>query len=299
MIARLGLLFVAFIWGFSFVLQRQVSAVIEPFTFNAIHFLIPAILLIPVSKYIFETKPLIKSNYSPWVGGLVCGIFMFAGSVLQQVGIGHTTASKTAFITALYIVIVPLFGLFLNHSLSFLTAIGVAVCIYGTVLLTNVGVSDVNYGDILIFLSTFCWAAQLLSMAYFAPRQRCIMLSSIQFFVAFVLNGVCAIMFETPTLAMIKGALFPILYTGVLSLAVGFTLQSIFQRVLPPAETSLILSMDMIFTSICGYFVLGETFTTSEFIGMILITTGVVLAELPCPKKYTIPPLPIWNKTKN
>lgn len=289
MLARLGLLFTAFIWGLSFVVQRQVTSCIGPFAFNFIRFFIAAGMLVPVSKYIFETKPTLPSKYSAWYGGALCGFFMFTGAVLQQAGLAHTTASKTAFITALYIVIVPICGLFFNHRLSFLAVLGVSTSVYGTILLTNVGSASLNYGDFLILCSSFCWAAQILAMAYFAPRHPCIKISAIQFFVAGVLNGICTIFFEPLTLEMIHQSLLPILYAGVFTLGIGFTLQTVFQRVLPPTETSLILSTEMIFASICGYFILGEKFSTPEFMGVVFITIGIILAELPCSSKYSIP----------
>lgn len=294
--ARLGLLLAAFIWGFSFVLQRIATTSIGPFGFNFIRFLLAAIMLIPISKYIFETKPMQKAKLTLWQGGALCGIFMFAGAVLQQAGLAYTTVGKTAFITALYIVIVPIMGLFLNHSLKLLTMAGVISAVIDTALLTDVGSSQINYGDFLILCSTICWAAQIVAMGYLAPRHKCIQLTAIQFLVAGILNGFCVFFFEPLTITMIHNALIPILYGGIMTLGVEFTLQTIFQQTLPPTETALILSTEMIFASVMGFIFLGEHFSTIEFIGVLFISFGIILAELPYGNKYAIPPLPIWKK---
>lgn len=295
--ARLGLFTVAIVWGFTFVLQRVATDSIGPFAYNFIRFLLASLVLYPISRFGFETKPTLPAKGSIWYGGILCGSFIFIAAALQQAGLAYTTAGKTAFITSLYIVVVPLLGLLFNQSLRFLSIIGIGATVYGTILLTHMGSSvPINFGDELILISTVCWASQLIAMNYFAPRFPCIKITSIQFLIAGLLNGICTFIFEPLTLTMIWNALIPILYGGIMAAGFGFAMQAMLQRYLPPTETALILSTQMVFASIMGWVFLGETFSTPELIGVIFISIGVLLAQLPYGAKYSIPPLPIWKK---
>lgn len=289
--ARLLLIFAAFIWGSAFVTQRMVTDIIGPFSFNAIRFFIGALTLVPVMYFLNDTVPTKRAHIPLWMGGLIAGSLMFTGVALQQIALAHTTAGKAGFITALYIVLVPLVGLLFNQSLSFISVGGVLSALIGIALLTVRENFVIAWGDMLLLISTLFWTFHILTLTYLAPRFPCIRLSALQFLFCSGLSAIGAFGFEALTLTMVQDSLFSILYGGVLSAGVGFTLQTVCQKVLPPTEASLLLSLEMVFAGLTGWLVLGELMNGRELWGILFISCGVILAQLPSSAKYSIAPL--------
>lgn len=289
LVARLMLLIAAFIWGSTFVAQRMSADIIGPFSFNALRFALGAIILLPVVSFFKDTSPTKKASFSFPIAAIIAGGFLFIGSALQQIGLAETTASKAGFITALYIVIVPIVGLFLGHRLSYLAIAGVVFATAGLFLMT---LSNADFtivmGDLLITISTLFWAGHILALSYLASRFPGIKLAIGQFIVCSLLSGITAFFYEGLTLEMVTTTLFAILYSGILSVGVGFTLQLIAQKNLPPTEASLLMSLEMVFSALTGYIVLGETLSTPEMWGAFLLSLGILLAQIPTSPRWSI-----------
>lgn len=294
--ARFMLLFASFVWGVAFVFQRIAIDSIGPFGFNAMRFLLASIALVPVCYFLKDTTPTQKPTMSIWAAGSIIASFLMIGSAMQQIGLENTTAGKAAFITALYIVLVPLAGIFFGQSLSFLAIFGIISAIVGVSFLTITSTFQIEMADFIILISTIFWTSQILCMAHFAPRYPCIRFSAIQFFIAGLLNLIVALLYEEFTLQMVYNAMIPILYGGIVSAAIGFTIQTVYQRIVPPTEVALILSLEMVFAAIAGWLILGETMTNREFMGVLLICIGVIAAQVPSKEKHRIAPISIRMK---
>ncbi len=291
--ADIMLLTTAIIWGTAFVAQRSGMEYIGPLTFNGIRFIIGALVLIPVI-YLLEkkdqkNKPEIpmtveekrKERKILWTGGFFCGCALLTGSVLQQMGLVYTSAGKTGFITALYIVIVPVIGIFLGRKVRMLLWFSVALGVVGLYLLSiNEGFS-INFGDFLVFLCAFGFAAHILVVDHFSPKTNPVKLSAVQFFVCGALSLILMVFFETPHLSYILDAAFPILYTGVMSCGVAFTFQVVAQKDTEPAVASLLLSMESVFAVIAGMLILHEQLLPKEAVGCVIMFAAIILAQLP------------------
>ena len=291
--ADIMLLTTAIIWGTAFVAQRSGMEYIGPLTFNGIRFVIGALVLIPViyllGKKDQKNKPATpmtveekrKERKILWTGGFFCGCALLTGSVLQQMGLVYTSAGKTGFITALYIVIVPVIGIFLGRKVRMLLWFSVALGVVGLYLLSiNEGFS-INFGDFLVFLCAFGFAAHILVVDHFSPKTNPVKLSAVQFFVCGALSLILMVFFETPHLSYILDAAFPILYTGVMSCGVAFTFQVVAQKDTEPAVASLLLSMESVFAVIAGMLILHEQLLPKEAVGCIIMFAAIILAQLP------------------
>ncbi len=289
MLARLMLLLTAFIWGSTFVAQRISTDTIGPFSYNMIRFFIGSLALLPVMSFFKDSIPTRKAALPFWMAAALAGFFLFAGASLQQIGLAGTTASKAGFITALYIVFVPIIGLFLGHRLPYLAILGVILAVLGLFFMT-MGQSSftMEAGDFLITVSTLFWAGHILLLTYLSPRYPGIKLAAGQFLFCSLFSGVLVLFTETLTPSMIKATLIPLLYGGLLSVAIGFTLQLIAQKKLPPTEASLLMSLEMVFSALTGYLILGETLNTTELLGAILLSFGILLAQIPTSPKWSI-----------
>ena len=280
----------ALIWGTSFVAQSVSNNYIGSFTFNAIRFLIGGIVLIPIIFTVnkFNKKDdKIDKKHDLFLGGFLCGIALFIASTLQQFGISSTSVGKAGFITALYIVIVPFLGVFLKKKLSFKTCISILISIIGLYLLCVKENFSIGKGDILVLCCAFFFAIHILLIDYFSSKIDNVKLSSIQFFVAAILSIIFMCIFENPKLSSILSAWFPILYAGILSCGVAYTLQIIGQKNTDPTIASLLLSLESVFATISGWLILGQSLTFRELIGCILVFTAIILAQLPNKKKYS------------
>ncbi|MCL1963734.1 MAG: DMT family transporter, partial [Firmicutes bacterium] len=240
--------------------------------------------LLPVVALTRRTRPpqSARARRNTWVGGVWCGAVLFAASAFQQFGILHTTVGKAGFVTALYIVLVPLSGLFLKRRTAPLLWAAVALAAAGLYLLCFAGSGErfsVQPGDLLVLCCAFLFTAHILVVGHFSSRADCVAMSCVQFFIAGGL-GLCAMFrFEKPAAAAILDCRGPLLYAGVLSSGVAYTLQIIGQKNTNPAEASLLLSLEAVFGALGGALMLGERFTGLEFAGAGLMFVGIVLSQ--------------------
>jgi Permeases of the drug/metabolite transporter (DMT) superfamily len=226
-----------------------------------------------------------------WLGGILCGAVLFVASTLQQVGLVYTSAGKAGFITALYIVIVPAMGLFFGRRAPFTVWAGAVIAVIGLYMLSVKENFSVSPGDLLILICAFCFSVHIMLISYFSPRCDGVAMSCIQFFVAGILGIIPMFIFEQPTVTAIFSGWLPILYAGVMSCGVAYTLQIIAQRDVKETVASLLMSLESVFAAITGWLVLHEKLSPSEFVGCILIFGAVILAQLP-PTKMKLP----WMK---
>ncbi len=278
---RLLLLLASLIWGVAFVAQVVGMDSVGPHTFNGVRFLLGTLVLLPVIYFSKKENNPLPTKIPLWLACLMVGIPLFVAATLQQVGLQYTTASKTSFLTATYILLVPLAGIFLKQALRITHVIGAILAMTGVYFLSITDDFSISAGDLLMLLCALGFTIQIHVMTYLTQRFSPIVLSAGQFFVTGSLNLLLAFFLETPTFTGIQGALWPLLYTGLLSTGVAYTLQSVGQKYLPPTEASMILSMEMVFGGLSGIFFLGESFTTHQMIGVIAMTVGVFLSQLP------------------
>ncbi|NLT38870.1 MAG: DMT family transporter [Clostridiales bacterium] len=291
----------AMIWGSAFVFQSVAADSVDPFTFNASRSIIAAVFLAII--LIFKRrapgsgKQRRGSRRKLFIGGILCGTALFAASNLQQLGLGETGAGKAGFITALYIVIVPVFGLFLRRRTSGLVWAGVALAVAGLYLLCVGSGFSIAASDLYLVLCALVFAAHILIIDRFAPDVGGIELSCAQFAVAGILSFICMLIFEDPDAAALRGAAWSILYVGIFSSGVAYTLQIIAQRYSDPAVVSLLLSLESVFAVIFGALILSERLSARELTGCALMLAAVTLAQFPPRKKRAgisaeQPPLP-------
>jgi drug/metabolite transporter (DMT)-like permease len=283
------LLLTAFIWGAAFVAQSVGMDYVGPFSFNAMRSMLGALVLLPViyftgrknknkpvspEKQTADRRALIK-------GGVLCGCILFVATSAQQFGIQYTTVGKAGFITALYIVIVPVLGLFMRKKVSPAAWAGVALALVGLYLLCIGGQFTLNKGDVMIMTCAFFFSIHILVIDHFSAFVDGVKMSCVQFFVCGVLCGICMLIFETPTFAAMLACWLPIAYAGVLSCGVAYTLQIVSQKHIDPTLAALILSLESVFAVLCGWALLSERLTAREMTGCLLIFAAVVLAQLP------------------
>lgn len=228
----------------------------------------------PSSKEIeYNKKDLIK-------GGILCGCALFFGASLQQWGIVYTTVGKAGFITALYIVLVPIIGIFMSKKVDTYTWLGVALAVIGLYMLTIKEGFSMEIGDAIVLSGTLFWALHIIIVDSFAPKVESLKLSCIQFVTAGTLSLISALIFENPTINAIIDCAGPILYTAIMVVGVAYTLQIIGQRHTNPTVASLIMSLESVFSAICGAIFLNESMTTKELIGCILVFIAVILTQI-------------------
>ncbi len=279
------LMITALIWGSAFVAQRMGMDHVGPFIFNGVRFALGALALAPLAMRSHGTRGQALSGWQALAGGACAGLLLFAGSSLQQMGIIFTTAGNAGFITGLYVVIVPFLGLFFRQRPGLGNWMGAGLAVTGMYFLsvTN-GLGSVNKGDLLIFSGTFFWAAHVLLLGWLAPRMNPFRLSCMQFACCSLLSLGTAFMTESITISGLSGAAFPILYGGLMSIGVAYTLQVIAQQDAPPTHAAIILSLEGAFAALTGWLVLGETLTQRAQMGCLLMLAGILTAEL-APKK--------------
>ena len=280
----LMLLAAALIWGTAFVAQSEGMNYVEPFTYNAVRMLIGGLVLVPVI-FIFRKAGIGQKKRAPLkvtvTGGVVCGIVLFAASSLQQCGISMTTAGKAGFITALYIVLVPLAELFLGRRPPKHIWLCIAGAAAGFWLLCIKEGFTVNRGDLLVLCCAVFFALHIIVIdRYNGQAADAVMMSCIQFFTAGLLMTAVMLVTEKPVLSDIWAAKGTILYTGVLSSGVAYTLQILGQRRTPPAAATLLMSLESVFAALSGWLILHETLTGRELAGCVLVFAAVILAQL-------------------
>lgn len=274
----------AFIWGTAFVAQSVGMDYLEPFTFNGVRSLIGGIALLPCIWLLHKLNGESKKEESGKVlliGGLACGVLLFAASSLQQIGLKYTTAGKAGFITAFYIVIVPVLGIFLHKKIGWKIWFAVVLALAGLYFLCITESFSIGKGDVLIFLCALIFAVHILVIDYFSPKVDGVKMSCIQFLVCGILSLPFMFTIETPKAAAMTAAWMPLLYAGVLSCGVAYTLQILGQKNVNPAVASLILSLESCFSVLAGWIVLGERLSLRESAGCVLMFAAIILAQLP------------------
>ena len=277
------LLLAAVIWGLAFVAQRIGMEHVGPFTYNGVRFFLGVLSLLPLLWLGRRSAVLIApGGWRPILGGgLLAGLILFAGASLQQVGIVYTTAGKAGFITGLYVVIVPLLGLLWGHRTPWSTWTGAALAVAGLYLLTLSDDLTLAEGDGLVLIGAFFWAGHVLVIGWLSGRHiEPVLLACLQFIVCAVLSLAVAVVAEDITLAGLWGGAMPILYGGLLSVGVAYTLQVVAQRDAPPAHAAIILSLETVFAALGGWLLLNEILSGRGLIGCALMFAGMLLSQL-------------------
>lgn len=279
------LLLTAFIWGFAFIAQRVGAQYLGAFAFNGIRFVVGGISLIPVMMFLGakekdgEVKGAVA--FKPAVfPGIMAGGVLFCAATFQQIGLAYTTAGKAAFITGLYIVLVPVLGIFLKHRVRGITWAGVVLAITGLFFLSVREDFTIAKGDFLEIIGAFFWATHILLIDHYVKKVDSLKLSFVQFLASAAFSLCAAFIFEDISLTAIKMAIIPILYAGVLSVGVGYTLQVIGQKHAKPAHAAIILSMESVFAAIGGKLMLNESLGMRGLLGCALMLSGMLLSQL-------------------
>lgn len=285
------LLLTATIWGVAFVAQSVSMDYIGGFTFNAIRNIIGAITLVPVILIFSKQNPAADQNPADRqkarktliTGGICCGILLCLASNFQQFGIKYTTVGKAGFITACYIIIVPIIGIFLKKKCSPFIWIAVLLSLGGLYLLCispGEGFS-IGKGDTLVLICAVVFSFHILTVDHFSPLVDGVKMSCIQFLVCGILSGIPALIFENPNITNILQAWMPILYAGILSCGVAYTLQIVGQKGMNPTVASLIMSLESCISVIAGWLILGQNLSSREIFGCVLMFGAIMLAQLP------------------
>ena len=275
------LLLTSFIWGTTFVAQSTAANNIGPFTYNAIRMLIGALVLLPFS-YKSLRKNLRIEGYAKklLVRGAICGTFLGLASHLQQYGIAYTTAGKAGFITSLYILIVPIISLFLGKKNPLRIWICVAFGIIGAYLLSVDEGFSISKGDFYIFLCAIGFSLHILAIDKLGKDINGIELSMVQFTTASILCFI-GMLFENVDLSSILSAWFPIIYAGVFSCGIAYTLQIVAQKYLKPTQATLVLCLESVWAAVGGFIILGEKMNLKEILGCTILFIAVVVAQIP------------------
>lgn len=279
------LLVTAVIWGVAFVAQSVGMDYVGPFTFTCARSLIAGVVLLPLLALRRRRGPgqpaASGDRRALWLGGLCCGLFLALASSFQQFGIQFTTVGKAGFITAFYIILVPVLGLLWGRRCSLAVWIGVAMALAGLYLLCITEGFAVQSGDLMVFICALLFAGHILVIDHFTHRADGVAMACIQFFACGLLCAVPMLIFERPSLAQLCAAWLPVLYAGVLSSGVGYTLQIIGQRDMNPTVASLILSLESVVSVLAGLVLLGQRLSAREWAGCLLMFCAIILAQLP------------------
>ncbi len=308
----LMLVLTAMVWGGSFVAQKSGMELIGPFAFNGIRTIIGGIVLIPLIMVLDRMKSkkqasatAVKADAADSVlseadkkneqkllitGSICCGLALLVAGMLQQIGMMYTTAGKAGFITALYVVLVPIFGRILGKKIRPLIWLCVLASAFGLYLLcmpASGGFGHINKGDLIVLACALCFAVHILLIDYFSPKVDGVRLSCLQFFIAGIL---CVILmfpldpvlgYDIPSLSQLLDAWIPIVYAGALSCGAGYTMQIVAQADTDPAVASMILCLESVFAVIAGMLILGESLSLREAAGCIIMFAAILAAQLP------------------
>lgn len=289
---NLLLILTALIWGCAFVAQSVGVDYVGPFTFNAVRNILGGLALLPVifvlDKSAKKNETVKKSEAEKKqerktliIGGICCGFFLAVASSLQQIGIMYTTAGKAGFITALYILIVPLLGLVIGKRVGIKVWIGVVLAVMGMYFLCITEGFTIAKGDILVMICAVVFSFHILVIDYFSPKVDGVKMSCIQFWVCGILCSIPMFLTETPQINQILAAWLPIAYAGILSCGVAYTLQIVAQKNVDPTVASLLLSLESVFAVLAGGLILQESLSAKEAVGCALVFAAIILAQLP------------------
>ena len=286
------LLLGAMIWGAAFVAQTVGMEYVEPFTFQASRCLLGSLVLLPVIAVMDRKNPGRKPTTQAdkrylLISSLLCGLFLFTACSLQQVGLLYTTAGKSGFLTSLYIILVPILGLFMKKKVQPWIWISVILALCGLYLLCGGGAFSLGRGELLTLGCAVAFSFHILVIDRVSPNLDGVRLSCLQFFVCGMLSLVAMFLTETPSLSAIAQCWLPIAYAGVLSCGVAYTFQIIGQSYTEPTVASLLMSLESVFAVLFGWLLLKQALTIPELLGCILVFAGVILAQLPGKKTTT------------
>ena len=293
----------AFIWGIAFVFQSMGNDSMGPFTFTSSRYFLGCFVLIPIvlikyfnprfladSDEISVKKVPIKFTV---IGGIFCGIALGTATMFQQFGVKYTTVGKAGFITTLYIILTPIFGLLFKRICHFTVWIGAVAAVIGMYLLCMKENFILSQGDILVCICAVFFTFHILVIDHFAPLTNGVLLSCIQFFVSAVLCGILAFVFEQPSISQIKDGLIPILYTGIMSSGVAYTLQILGQRNFNPTIAAMIMSFESVFSAVASYFAYSwgfltedQSMTATQILGCVIMFCAVIFVQIPFDKLY-------------
>lgn len=292
--SSLILLLTATIWGVAFVAQSVGMEYIGPFTFNAIRCVLGGLVLIPVILVLKKKKEIGAENQEKedkktlWTGGIACGVILCIASNLQQFGIMEASVGKSGFFTALYIVMIPVIGIFIGKRPGIKLWFCVALAVVGMYLLCmKDGSFTIERADIMLLLCALAFSFHILVVDYFSPKVGGVKMSCIQFFVCGVLSAVGMIFTEIPDISNIQAAWLPLLYAGLLSCGVGYTLQIVGQKGINPIIASLIMSLESVISALAGWVILGQVLSLKEIIGCVLMFVAIVITQIPIGNKKT------------
>lgn len=292
--SSLILLLTATIWGVAFVAQSVGMEYIGPFTFNAIRCVLGGLVLIPVILVLKKKKETGAENQEKedkktlWTGGIACGVILCIASNLQQFGIMEASVGKSGFFTALYIVMIPVIGIFIGKRPGIKLWFCVALAVVGMYLLCmKDGSFTIERADIMLLLCALAFSFHILVVDYFSPKVGGVKMSCIQFFVCGVLSAVGMLFTETPDISNIQAAWLPLLYAGLLSCGVGYTLQIVGQKGINPVIASLIMSLESVISALAGWVILGQVLSPKEILGCVLMFVAIIITQIPIRNKKT------------
>ncbi len=280
------LLATAFIWGFAFVAQRLGMQYVGPFGFNGVRFALGCLVLLP-----FVLRNGLRNGGTPsgnpglfsrrsLSGGLIAGLILFCGASLQQVAMVYTTAGNAGFITGLYVILVPIIGIALKHRTHTGTWIGAVLAAMGMYFLSVTEHFTISSGDLLVLMGAFFWACHVHIIGWLSPRQDPLKIAILQYTLCSVLSLITSIIFEKNTVSMYTSAAAPILYGGIMSVGVAYTLQVVAQKKARPAHAAIILSLEAVFAAIGGWVILDEVLTPRAMTGCSLMFCGMLISQL-------------------
>ncbi len=274
------------IWGFAFVAQRSGMEFVGPFTFNAVRFTLGGISLIPLllinRKRKFKNEPILplSSNKILLKGGIIAGVILFFGASFQQGGMVYTTAGKAGFITGLYIILVPILGIMFKQKTSAAIWLGAVIALVGLYLLSVNENLTIGLGDLLVLASAFFWGLHVLVIGRFSPKTDPIQLAFFQFMLCAFFSLIASLIIETTILQNILDASIPILYAGVVSVGIAYTLQVVAQRDAHPSHAAIIMSLEAVFALIGGWIILDESIPLRGLIGCGLMLIGIIISQV-------------------
>ena len=275
------LVLTAAIWGFAFVAQRVGSGYVGAFTYNGVRFILGAVSLLPLI-YIISSKNNRNGQASgfPLLPGIACGMVLFIASTLQQIGVSETTAGKAGFITGFYIVLVPLFGIFMRQKIGRNIWIGVVFALSGLYVLSVSESLSISRGDLLVLIGAVFFAVHILIIDRFAGGTDSLKLSFIQFLTCGVLSCILALIFEDAPFSGVVQAAAPILYGGIGSVGVAYTLQVVAQKDARPSHAAIIMSLESAFSSLGGLIILHEDLGPRGYAGCLLMLAGMIISQI-------------------
>ena len=282
--AAIMLMIAALVWGAAMSFQSEGMNYVGPLTFQAIRFLLGGTVLLPLVFFLGKKDPgRSGEGYDPkgvFKGGAVCGIFLMIACTLQQFAILYTTVGKAGFLTSLYIIFIPVLGIFLKKRIGLNVWIAVALAMVGMYLLCMKESLVLSKGDTLVVVCALVFSFQIMAIDKYAAIYNGLKLSCIQFYVCGILSAVLMFIFEKPDISSLLGAWVPILYTGAASCGIGYTFQTLAQKDLQPAVASIIMSLESVFAALFGWILLGQKMSLREIIGCGVMFAAIIIAQV-------------------